>query len=516
VPPGAGAGAGGPRGSGPAREPRWRLPWSPLRRLLSAEASTEPLSVLEQLRATPYRDPHRMAAPTPAEVRRRLELVVRVATQLLASGAGTAEVEASAVATAIAFGLDPDALDLDVTFTSLVLGYAPEGDMPIALVRVVRAPGRDYARLSALHGLVADLVAGRAATDDVARRLDEIARQPRPYSRWLVTLAYGGLAAAVVVRLGGGVGAAIVAFLVTVVTDRLGRVLVRRTVPAFFVTLVGAALATALAAIVLGVAEAVPWAAGQLTSTGLVVAGSIVVLLPGAALVAAVQDAIRGFPVTAVGRLSTVLLTTAAIIAGVILVLDVAGRLGVRVPVPDAGQRAFVGSLAATVAGGVAAGCGALTARAPLRLLGPAALAGAAGVAVLLTVVRLGWPLAVATAMASTLIGVVGRVLALRRRASPLAVVVPATTPLLPGLVIFESLRDLVFSEAGPGVLGLLEAVTVAVAIGAGVVLGDAMARPVEQGLEVFELRRRRRGPRSGRGAAADGALTDDDDADDG
>lgn len=471
----------------PASRPSW---W---RRFLGPEADTEPVPVVERLRLTPYRDPRQMPAPDAEDVRERLELVLRLAAALLRCGTGTDEVESSAVATALALGLDGDALDLDVTLTSLLAGYAPSGSPPVTLVRVVRAPGRDYARMAALHRLVTDLVAGGAGPRDVGRRLDAIARQRRPYARWLVTAAWGALAASVVVRFGGDALAAGVAFAVTVAVDRIGRGLGRLSLPAFYVTLVGAVLSTAFAAAGLAAVDALPGVSEPASSAGLVVAASIVLLLPGAALVALVQDAIRGFPVTATGRLLEALLQVAAIIAGVVLVLEVAARLGVPVPVAQVAS----GSLrdvtvqlgAATAAGGLAA----LASRAPPGLLPRAALTAGAGFVVFVGASALDLPQPVATAAAAFVIGVVGRVAALRAGAPPLVVVAPATTPLLPGLVIFESLRLFTAGEDVAGLLTLLQAGIAAVAIGGGVVLGDGAARPVEQGLERFAQRSRRR-----------------------
>jgi uncharacterized membrane protein YjjP (DUF1212 family) len=435
-----------------------------------------------------------MDSPADDEVRRSLDVILRIAELLLRSGSGTAEVESSVLATAAALGLRDEAVELDITLSSVVLGYAPEDEPAIALVRVVRGGGRDYARMSAVHAFVSDLAGGRVSRQEVTTRLEQVEAAPRPYGRWWVTIAWGGLAAAVTVRLGGGVLAAATSFLVTVAVDRCGRSLSRRGVSPFFLTLVGAALATAFAALLFAVAPSLPWiSADALPSTALVVAGGIVVLLPGIGFVASVQDGIRGFPVTAVGRLFQVLLLTGAIIAGVVLVLDAARRLGVPVIIGNPTESSvLVDATVRIPAAAVGSACAALAMRTPPRLLVPAAAVGSAGFTVFTLAERTGFPAPVATAAAAVVIGAAGRVWALRRRAAPLAVVVPAITMLLPGLVIFEALRELTFGQSTQGLLTLLEAATIAVSLGAGAVLGDQLAQPVERGLDTVGDRRRR------------------------
>lgn len=469
-----------------------------LRRLLGSEDPTDPVPIVERLRGTPYHDPQRLEPPEQQAVRASIELVVRVAALLIRCGTGTAEVETSALAAAAALGLRDDALDLDITHSAVVVGYAPRDEPALALVRVVSAPGRDYARMSDLHRLVVDLVGGRLDLAGAQARLARIESAPKPYKRGVVSAAWGALSAAVVLRLGGGWAAVLTAFVVSAAVDDIGRRLNARGAPPFFVTVLGAAVAAA-SALLLGVAGDT-WPGLDADGTreaALVVGGGIVVLLPGIGLVAAVQDGIRGFPVTAAGRLFSVLLTTGAIIAGVAGVLALAPRLGSgSVALDDQLLSGTTGStgVAALVAG-FGSACSGLASRTPPRLLLPTAVAGGLGYAVFAAVQQRA-PTAIAAAAACVLIGVLGRVWALRRVASPLAVVVPATTMLLPGLTIFEGLRQMTGGDTTAGLITLLGAATVATAIAGGVVAGDSLAAPVERGLDAFGGRDRvRPGP---------------------
>ena len=118
-----------------------------------------------------------------------------------------------------------------------------------------------------------------------------------PYPRWLATVGWAGLAAAVALLLGGGPMIWFTAFVVTALIDRIGRLLSRWGVPSFFLQMVGGFVAT-FSTLGLLAAGALP----PSTDPSLVVAASITVLLSGLSLMGAVQDAISGHPVTAAGR----------------------------------------------------------------------------------------------------------------------------------------------------------------------------------------------------------------------
>ena len=85
----------------------------------------------------------------------------------------------------------------------------------------------------------------------------------------------------------------------------------------------------------------------------------------------------------------------------------------------------------------------------------------------------------VATGVGCVVVGLVAGLFGAWRRAPAMALVVPAVTPLLPGLALFEALQALTAggsASVGVGITGLLGAGAVALSIGAGVVLGDQLA----------------------------------------
>ena len=85
---------------------------------------------------------------------------------------------------------------MDITNQSVAINYAPKDQTPIALLRVVRSWTNNYAGLAKVHQLVTDIVAGGVGRDEAIRRLDEAITSPKPFPRWMVTVAFGVFAAA--------------------------------------------------------------------------------------------------------------------------------------------------------------------------------------------------------------------------------------------------------------------------------------------------------------------------------
>ncbi|WP_446666334.1 threonine/serine ThrE exporter family protein [Flexivirga sp. B27] len=481
-------------------------------RFLQGEPVTEPLPIADSLRHTPYREPAAMVAPDEeASVRSALELAVRVGELLFRCGAGTRDVEAAVIAVAAAAGLRR--LEIDITNQSLLVQAPTPSGVPVTLLRVARSNTRDFARLTAVHGLVQELVAG--GIDDVeaaTRKLRRIQRTARLYPRWLVALGYAGLAGSVCAILGGHAMAIAVAVLSALAVDRIGRALGKRGVPSFYSAAAGAGVSVVLAWLgyLVGVHG---WLGLDMTNNDFAyaVAAGIVVLLPGRAMASAVEDAVTGFPITGAGRLLTVLLSTAGIIVGIAAGLSFTLRLDKALELELTAPKALSFGNQQTVlwfrvlCGAFGAMCSAVTARALPRHLLPAGLLGALGLflsgalssSLGLGGFRLGATTAIA--VAAIAIGVAGRLIGLRMGAPALVLVVPAVSPLLPGLRIFRGMYDAVngsivgaaVTSQGAAITTLMGAAAVALAISTGVVMGDVLSAPLDR--RVLHRRRVRR-----------------------
>jgi len=227
------------------------------------------------------------------------------------------------------------------------------------------------------------------------------------------------------------------------------------------------------------------------------VTSNIIMLLAGIGFMGALQDALSGFYVTAGARLTEALLATAGIIAGVSGGLTLAEVVGVDVGRLEPGAASDLKTVSVMALG--AAICGsafAFASYAPKRSLLP--IGAVAAVAMVIAAygavggVGRTWP----TAAAAFFVGLVSYTVAGRMRVPPLVVVVPAVVPMLPGLSIYRGLSLLTEggSETSAGLLAIITAASVAIALASGVILGEFVAQPIKR--EAHRLESRLAGPR--------------------
>lgn len=428
------------------------------------------------------------ALPSESTVHFVLDLALRIGEVQMSSGAGAADVTATILAVANSYGMPH--CEVDVIFTSITVTCQRGVDLPpVTSLRVVRTRGIDYTRLALVERLIRDITGGRVTAHDAHTELDRLTSAPHPYPRWVATLAYAGMAAAVALLVGGDLVVALFAAGITALIDRVGRLLNRRALPFFFQQVVGGALATALALAVVG-SGVLP--DGMQPTT--MVAAALTVLLSGLSFVSTVQDAITGYNVTAAGRVVEVSLMTAGLIAGVVLSLN----LGLRLGLPSVPAVQLTSSLLRiplqTFAGAMAAACFAVASYATPRAVLIAGVAGGGGAAAYSTLFVTGAGLITASGLAATMIGFAGGVISRRLRIPPLVIAVSGMVPLLPGFTVYRGLYEMAVEGSYTGLSTLMVATSVALALAAGVVLGEYLAQPVRSGLG--RLERRLSGPR--------------------
>ncbi|HEX2131229.1 MAG TPA: threonine/serine exporter family protein [Actinophytocola sp.] len=429
------------------------------------------------------------ALPDEATVHYVLDLAIRIGEVQMSSGAGASDATATIIAVANAYGLPH--CEVDVIFTSITVTCHRGVDYPpTTSLRVVRSRSLDYTRLALVERLVQDITRGRIRVRDAHIELNKITTAPHPYPRWVATLAWGGMAAGITVLIGGDAMMALFAGLITALVDRVGRLLNRRALPFFFQQVVGGALATACA-LVLVSSGVLP----DETRPTLVVAAAITVLLSGLSVVSTVQDAITGYNVTAAGRTIEVSMMTAGLIAGVVLALNVAVSLGLPAQaLADPLVPSFSDLPLQVLAGTVAAASFAVASYATPRAVLVAGVAGGAGAGGFSALVIGHVGQITSAAVAATVIGFAGGLLSRRLRIPPLVVAVSGIVPLLPGLTTYRALFELAVERTINGLPTLMGAAGTALALAAGVVLGEYLAQPVRYGLG--RLERRLSGPR--------------------
>jgi uncharacterized membrane protein YjjP (DUF1212 family) len=413
-------------------------------------------------------EPTLSVVPEPDEetAYRLLTSALRAGAILLGAGAATLDVEQTVLTFAHALGLV--GCEVDVTFTSLTGSYRrPGSQKPITTLVVVRNRTLNFARLASMTALRVEVLAHRLSALDVEQRLEAIERLAVRRGRFVV-VGWAGMAAAFTVLLGGQLLASAIGFVATAVVYLLNRGLARRGVPDFFLSALGAAIATSAA---LGATSLhLP------VEPALVVAGGIMALVPGVKLVSSVQDALTGFPLSGTARGVEVLLIATGIVTGVSVVLYVGNLLGAHVGLGPIPLSSLLYLPVQIVAAGIAAALYAIATSVPKPFLLYAALTGALSWAIALVLVRSGVSLVIASAIAAVAVGALAQLLASWHTTHPFLFVVPGIMPLVPGLTVFEGMLALV--EGRPGAAGLLlQALAIGLAIAAGVTLGYLVLR---------------------------------------
>ncbi|WDF33830.1 threonine/serine exporter family protein [Arthrobacter agilis] len=459
---------------------------SMLRRLVQGEAPpTQAMSIVERLAGSPYANPTIQAGGPDASARKALDFALNLAETMFRYGAGALEVETSIIAVTAAFGLEN--IEVDITNQSVVLNYSAKDQTPTTVLQVVRSWTNNYAGLTAIHRLVSDIADGGVSRTEAAQRLDEITHRPKPFPRWMVTAAFGIFSAAIVAFVGGTPLGSLIGFVSCILVDLVSRKLGEWRVPEFFSVATSSALVTLIALLF--------WWLEVPISPALVVVGGILLLLPTGRLVSATQDAINGFPVTAAGRFLSAVLIFAALVAGIAVALVAGAALGIPPleVIESSGSQYPWPAVAVLTFVAVAMIC--IAEQTDVKLVIPTSLVAVAGYLLLVSATAAGVGYRLAPALAAILIGALSRVVALRLGAPQLVVAVPAVLFLYPGLTIFRSMYMLTLDAevVNDGALGLFNALTVVLAIAAGVVLGDNVARPFTRKLSSNERQRNRR-----------------------
>ena len=219
-------------------------------------------------------------------------------------------------------------------------------------------------------------------------------------------------------------------------------------------------------------------------------------LLAGIGLMGAVQDALTGFYLTSGARLIEAMMATAGIIAGVALGISVSDVLEIPLDNLVPGQIEYSDLPTVILGAAVSSAAFSVACYAPRRAVAPIAMITAVAALISQAVELNGFGRAAAAGVAAFFVGLVAYAVAGRVRVPPLVVAVPAIVPFLPGLSIYRGLTWL--ADGGylvsQGILALMTAISVAIALASGVILGEYVAQPLKR--EARKLEDRLAGPR--------------------
>lgn len=445
---------------------------------------TQALRLVDRLQDSPYQltGERYKAVAEAKEAHNTMLLALKLGETMFRFGAGALEVETSIIVVTQAYGVF-DA-EVDITNQSISLNFAPVGEPPATYQRVVRTWDADYAGLADLHQLVTEIAAGEVERDDAHARLAAIRQRKKTFPQWVSVLANGVWASAFVIFIGGSWFSALLTLGAAACIMATVSLMSKWRAPDVFATMAGGVMAVVLA-------FGFYWTE-VFGDPALMIAASILLLVPALRIVSAVQDGINGFPVTSAGRIVSSILTYVGLVAGIAIGIVALTMLGAPdIDVTAMPTRQYPHWLI-TIMVAVAAMGMATADQTRLRLILPTGLVSVVGYLVYIGAVELGLGPSIAPAVAAVVIGFCARIVALSLRAPQLVVAVPASIFLLPGLMIFRGLYELgtnVDMMAG-GVVVLLQASVIIMAMATGLVLGDSLARPLTSGLKSNERRR--------------------------
>lgn len=445
---------------------------------------TQAIRLVDRLHDSPYQltGARYKAAAEAKDAHNTMLLALKLGETMFRFGAGALEVETSIIVVTQAYGVY-DA-EVDITNQSISLNFAPASEPPATYQRVVRSWASDYAGLADLHQLVSGIAAGEVERDDAQARVAAIRQRRKTFPQWIAFLANGVWASSFVMFIGGSWFSALLTLgtsaLIMATVDLMGR----WRAPDVFATMAGGVMATAIA-------FGLYWSE-IFNDPALMIAASLMLLVPSLRIVSAVQDGINGFPITSAGRIVSSVLNYVGLVAGIVLGIVVLSMLGApEIDITQMPSQQYPHWLITILVAIAAMGLG-IAEQSRWRLILPTGLVSAVGYLVYVAALEVGFGPSLAPAAAAVVVGFFARIVALSLGAPQLVIAVPASIFLLPGLMIFRAMYQMGYNVdmMTEGVSGLLQGSIIILAMATGLVLGDSLARPLTAGLKANERRR--------------------------
>lgn len=445
---------------------------------------TQAIRLVDRLHDSPYQltGARYKAAAEAQDAHNTMLLALKLGETMFRFGAGALEVETSIIVVTQAYGVY-DA-EVDITNQSISLNFAPASEPPATYQRVVRSWASDYAGLADLHQLVSGIAAGEVERDDAQARVAAIRQRRKTFPQWIAFLANGIWASSFVMFIGGSWFSALLTLgtsaLIMATVDLMGR----WRAPDVFATMAGGVMATAIA-------FGLYWSE-IFNDPALMIAASLMLLVPSLRIVSAVQDGINGFPITSAGRIVSSVLNYVGLVAGIVLGIVVLSMLGApEIDITQMPSQQYPHWLITILVAIAAMGLG-IAEQSRWRLILPTGVVSAVGYLVYVAALEVGFGPSLAPAAAAVVVGFFARIVALSLGAPQLVIAVPASIFLLPGLMIFRAMYQMGYNVdmMTEGVSGLLQGSIIILAMATGLVLGDSLARPLTAGLKANERRR--------------------------
>lgn len=418
---------------------------------------------------------------------RALRLTMRIADQLFSMGLGASDVVHNALAITNTYCSRP--VHIDISYTLLTISQDRGiNQEPLTLIRTVMPRTTNYQTVQQLQEL-AKLIRSRHLTLTAAeKRLDEILAKPKQYPGIVTHMAGGGISAGISILYTGSLTIIFINFLIGFITSFMVKRLGNAGIPSFFIQAIAAASITV-------VASALTWAVyhheiftaiAHINPTLVVISG-IVLLVAGMMIVAALQDAIDEYYLTASARILKVIMLTGGIVLGVAIGLYIAKKMGIEfATTPD--QLSLTSITYQYIGAAITAASFALTNHSRLGGIILAGLVGVGGYYCANQFILSGVETIPAYGIAAGLIGFTATIISRVWRIPSMATISAGIIPLVPGITLYNGLMQIVQNPpATPlfdqGLSVLFRAFMIAITIAAGASFGNIIGRPMRRKL---------------------------------
>ncbi|GAA1316452.1 protein of unknown function DUF1212 [Corynebacterium xerosis] len=394
------------------------------------------------------------------------DLAMRIGEGLLTNGAAASEVTATVLRITSSSGLRN--VSVQVTFDEVVISYLEdEGATPFTRVRSAAARVQDFARLAAYEDITHGYISGEFPLEEARRMAGAVVQSPPLYKLPLVVLGFAVMGGSAALSFGAGSLVVVAATFAAGLLIASGEFLARKHIPPFYGQAIGGFLAVGAALAVHLINPAV--------NSSIVVVSCIIVQLCGLSSIAAVQDAVTGWYVTAAGRILETLMLTVGLVAGVRGGMLLAEAIGADISVSASIPISLITVLWVVVSGiGMGIGFGVGT-QVPWKVLPWMALVALISALISHLVTGLFMERLYAVTLAGLFTGLIAVVLGDRLRVPTLLFVMGGIIPLVPGSLIYRGLLGL-GDDVSSGASELFGAGEIAVGIAAGAVLGQLLA----------------------------------------
>jgi uncharacterized membrane protein YjjP (DUF1212 family) len=266
---------------------------------------------------TPAPEPIQRAPLAYDELRETIELTLWAAQLLIQSGAESSVVER--VVHRLGTGLGADWLDVFLSTNAVTISISSGGEFRTRTRRVISAPV-NLTILAEIAALSRRSKRGLLTRDQLRDELRRISIQPQQYPSWMIIAAIGLACGAFSQLFGGDIAALAIAWVsascAMFVRQQLAKLYFNNILVTIITAFVAGALANALAL------------TGISTTPRAALAASVLLLVPGVALINGAEDLIKGYTVTGVARAVQGGLISLAIALGLLTAVSLLGGQG--------------------------------------------------------------------------------------------------------------------------------------------------------------------------------------------